>query len=78
MEVFAGTEVLACAVIDFRTATAPPASRSSRAESAALAGAREIDMVVNTGKVKSGEWEYVKREISLINEATLAAERFSR
>ncbi len=30
-------------------------------------------MVVNNGKVKSGEWDYVKREIDLINQAVVAA-----
>jgi deoxyribose-phosphate aldolase len=42
------------------------------AESAALAGAPEIDMVVNNGKVLGGDWGYVAREIRLINEAVVA------
>lgn len=73
VEIFAGTDVLACAVIGFPHGNSTTGIKVIEAESAALAGAREVDMVVNTGKVKSGEWEYVKREISLINEATLAA-----
>ena len=32
-----------------------------------LAGATEIDMVVNIGKVKGGAWEYVSEEIHNIN-----------
>lgn len=34
-----------------------------------LAGANEVDRVVNIGKVKSGDWDYVTREIDLINRA---------
>jgi len=34
-------------------------------------GAKEIDMVVNIGKVVGGDWEYVENEISQIMDATL-------
>lgn len=73
LEIFAGTDVQACAVIGFPHGNSTTGIKVIEAESAALAGAREIDMVVNNGKVKSGEWEYVKREIDLINRATVAA-----
>ena len=73
LEIFAGTDVLACAVIGFPHGNSTTGIKVIEAESAALAGAREIDMVVNTGKVKSGGWDYVQREIALINAATLAA-----
>ena len=42
-----------------------------RSRSACLAGAPEIDMVVNNGKVLGGDWD-VAREIRLINEAVVA------
>ncbi len=74
LEVFAGTDVLACAVIGFPHGNSTTGIKVVEAESAALAGAKEIDMVVNNGKVKSGEWAYVKREIALINEAVIAAD----
>jgi len=74
LEIFEGTDVLACAVIGFPHGNSTTGIKVVEAESAALAGAKEIDMVVNNGKVKSGEWAYVKREISLINEAVLAAD----
>lgn len=74
LEIFAGTDVLACAVIGFPHGNSTTGIKVVEAESAALAGAKEIDMVVNNGKVKSGEWAYVKREIALINEAVLAAD----
>lgn len=32
-------------------------------------GGREVDMVVNVGRVLSGKWEYVRHEVRLVNEA---------
>lgn len=72
LEIFAGTDVMACAVIGFPHGNSTTGIKVVEAESAALAGAREIDMVVNNGKVKSGAWAYVRREIALINEAVTA------
>ncbi|MFZ4773970.1 MAG: deoxyribose-phosphate aldolase [Terrimicrobiaceae bacterium] len=68
-----GSDVLICAVIGFPHGNSTTGIKVVEAESAALAGAREIDMVVNNGKVKSGDWDYVRREIDLINQATVAA-----
>lgn len=74
VEVFAGTDVLACAVIGFPHGNSTTGIKVIEAESAALAGAREVDMVVNIGKVKSGAWDSVNREITLVNEAATAAD----
>lgn len=73
LDVLAGTDVMACAVIGFPHGNSTTGIKVIEAESAALAGAREIDMVVNNGKVKSGDWTYVRREIDLVNQATVAA-----
>ena len=73
LDVFAGTDVLACAVIAFPHGNSTTGIKVIEAESAALAGAKEIDMVVNNGKVKGADWTYVKREIGLINQAVVAA-----
>ncbi len=72
LEIFEGTDVMACAVIGFPHGNSTTGIKVVEAEAAALAGAREIDMVVNNGKVKSGEWDYVLREVKLINEAVVA------
>jgi len=72
LEVFQGTDVMACAVIGFPHGNSTMGIKVIEAESAALAGAKEIDMVVNNGKVKSGAWDYVRREIALINEVVVA------
>lgn len=71
--ILVGSDVLVCAVIGFPHGNSTPGIKVAEAESAALAGATEIDMVVNNGKVKSGEWDYVQREISLINRTVVAA-----
>ena len=42
------------------------------AEAAIQAGGSEIDMVVNIGKVLSGDWDYVSEEIKAINDAVTA------
>lgn len=68
---FEGSSVLACAVIGFPHGNSTVGIKVAEAESASLAGAREIDMVVNIGKVKGGDWAYVRREIDLINQAVL-------
>lgn len=73
LEIFAGTDVLACAVIGFPHGNSTTGIKVAEAEAAALAGAREIDMVVNIGKVKGGDWDFVAREVRLINEAVIGA-----
>lgn len=73
LDIFAGTDVMACAVIGFPHGNSTTGIKVVEAEAAALAGAKEIDMVVNNGKVKGGDWGYVLREIKLINEAVVAA-----
>ncbi len=72
-EMFAGSDVKVCAVIGFPHGNSTTGIKVVEAESACLAGAPEIDMVVNIGKVKGGDWDYVAREISLINQAVLCA-----
>lgn len=73
LEIFTGTDVLACAVIGFPHGNSTTGIKVVEAESSALAGAKEIDMVVNNGKVKGGDWDYVQREISLINQVVVAS-----
>ncbi len=73
LNIFEGCDVEACAVIGFPHGNSTTGIKVVEAEAAALAGAAEIDMVVNVGKVKGGDWDYVAREVSMINEAVVAA-----
>lgn len=71
-EILAGSQTRVCPVIGFPHGNSTTGVKVIEAESAALAGGAEIDMVVNVGKVKSADWAYVAREIRLINEAVTA------
>jgi deoxyribose-phosphate aldolase len=71
-DVLAGSDVKVCAVIGFPHGNSTMGIKVIEAESAILAGAPEIDMVVNNGKVLGGDWKYVSQEISLINQAVTA------
>jgi len=70
-EILADSGVEVCAVIGFPHGNSSTGIKVVEAESAVLAGAPEIDMVVNVGKVKGGDWSYVEHEIRLINEAVV-------
>ncbi|KAJ5732364.1 deoxyribose-phosphate aldolase [Penicillium malachiteum] len=65
----AGTDVDICAVIGFPHGNSSTECKVHEAIEAGIAGAKEIDMVVNVGKVLGGDWDYVTEEIKLINEA---------
>jgi deoxyribose-phosphate aldolase len=71
-DLLAGSGVKVCSVIGFPHGNSTTGMKVIEAESAVLAGAPEIDMVVNIGKVLGGDWDYVSREIHLINEAVMA------
>jgi deoxyribose-phosphate aldolase len=70
--VLEGSGVDVCAVIAFPHGNSTTAIKVKEAGEAVLAGAREIDMVVNIGKVLGGQWEYVAAEIGLVNGAVTA------
>jgi len=65
--ILAGSDVAICAVIAFPHRQQYQRIKLQEAEAAVEAGATEIDMVVNIGKVLGGEWEYVSGEIKAIN-----------
>ena len=69
----AGTDVRVCAVVGFPHGGSVVQVKALEATTAVRAGAAEVDMVVNVGKVLSGEWGYVEDEIATVNEAVLAA-----
>lgn len=66
----AGTPVEVCTVIGFPHGTPLPSVKAFEAEQAFLDGAREVDMVVNTGKVLSGDWDYVREDIAAVTAVT--------
>jgi len=68
-----GSGVGVCAVIAFPHGNSTTAIKLREAEEAVAAGAAEIDMVVNIGKVLGGDWGYVSDEIKAINASVVAA-----
>ncbi|KAH9232571.1 hypothetical protein K456DRAFT_37800 [Colletotrichum gloeosporioides 23] len=66
-----GSDVLVCPVIGFPHGNSTTEVKVFEAEGAAHDGGKEIDMVVNIGKVLGGDWDYVAKEIRQINEAVV-------
>lgn len=67
-----GSDVLVGTVIGFPHGNSTISIKVIETEQAIADGAREIDMVVNIGKVLSEDWGYVEKEISAINSATVS------
>ena len=64
-----GTAVVTCTVIGFPLGANTTAIKAMEARRALREGAREIDMVLNVGALKSGEYETVKEDIAQVAEA---------
>lgn len=62
-----GSGVGVCAVIAFPHGNSTTSIKVREAVEAVAAGASEIDMVVNIGKVLGGDWDYVSDEIEAVN-----------
>ena len=65
-ELLQGSDVMVCTVIGFPHGNSRVDVKVFETERAIDDGAVEIDMVVNTGKVLSEDWDYVHAEISSI------------
>jgi len=64
-----GTPVLTCSVVGFPLGAAVPDIKAAEARRAIRDGAREIDMVINVGALKSGNDELVLCDIRAVVEA---------
>ncbi|MDA3959523.1 MAG: deoxyribose-phosphate aldolase [Planctomycetota bacterium] len=71
-ELLADSSTLVCAVAGFPHGNSHTAIIIAEAERAMAEGAREIDIVANTGKVLGGDWDYVATEIVAVNQAVTA------
>ena len=63
------TDVKVCTVIGFPLGAMTTAAKVVETKDAIEKGAEEIDMVINVGKLKDGDDEYVTSEIAAIKEA---------
>jgi deoxyribose-phosphate aldolase len=64
-----GSDVLTCTVVGFPLGATEPEIKAFEARRAIRAGAREIDMVLNIGALKSGDDELVLRDIRAVVES---------
>jgi deoxyribose-phosphate aldolase len=58
-----GTDVKVCTVIGFPLGATSTASKAFETEQAIRDGAQEVDMVINIGMLKSGEYDYVENDV---------------
>ena len=68
-ELLAGSTVAVGTTIGFPHGGHVPAIKVAESRQAAADGARELDMVVNIGKVLSGDWGYVADDVRAVVEA---------
>jgi deoxyribose-phosphate aldolase len=62
-ELLRGADPIVCVVAGFPLGAALPETKAYEAERAIQQGAREVDMVINVGALKSRDYEFVARDI---------------
>ncbi len=65
-EALNGSGVKVCTLVGFPTGQASATAKAAEALEAVREGASEIEMVVNFGAVKSGDWKAVRDEIAMV------------
>lgn len=65
-EELAGSGVKTCCVISFPFGSCTPEAKAAETADAVKNGAEEVDMVLNVGAVKSGDWALVSRDIAAV------------
>ncbi|MDP2791965.1 MAG: deoxyribose-phosphate aldolase [Rectinemataceae bacterium] len=68
----AGSTVMVCTVIGFPLGANTSAIKAEEARMATAQGAREVDMVINLGAAKAGNWDVVESDIRAVVEAATA------
>ena len=68
-EILKDTDVKVCCVIGFPLGAMTSAAKAFEARDAVERGAQEVDMVLNIGRLKDGNDEYVTDEIRMVKEA---------
>ncbi len=69
----AGTDVMVCAVVGFPLGAMAPTSKAYEAREAVRQGAKEIDMVINIGALKSNDYETVFEDICRVVKSSAPA-----
>lgn len=68
-ELLAGTDVAVCCVVGFPLGAGLTCAKVQEARCAIEKGAREVDMVINLGMAKAGDWQGVEADIRAVAEA---------
>jgi deoxyribose-phosphate aldolase len=68
-----GTDVMVCAVVGFPLGAMTPTAKAYEAREAVRQGAKEIDMVINIGALKSRDYETVFEDICRVVKAAAPA-----
>lgn len=64
------SDVKVCTVIGFPLGANSSEVKAFEAKKAIEDGAEEVDMVINVGKAKQGDWDYVRDDIRKVREAS--------
>lgn len=64
-----GSDVLVCTVIGFPLGANTSQVKAFEAKNAVDKGAQEVDMVINIGAAKDGDWQLVQKDIEAVVEA---------
>jgi len=70
----AGTDVMVCAVVGFPLGAMTPSAKAYEAREAMRQGAKEIDMVINIGALKSRDYETVFEDICKVVKSAAPAQ----
>ena len=73
VECLQGSNTYVSTVIGFPHGGTTTETKVAETELACRQGVREVDMVVNVGKVLAGDWEYVERDVGAVVEAARRA-----
>lgn len=65
-----GSKVLVCTVIGFPLGANAPETKAAEAALAVRQGADEVDMVINLGQAKTGDWKSVEEDIRQVVKAS--------
>ena len=65
----AGTDVTPCCVVGFPLGAIPSESKAAETAVCVRNGAREVDMVINVGAAKDGDWDFVENDIAAVKAA---------
>ena len=69
-DVLKGSDIMVCCVVGFPLGAMSTAAKAFEAAEAVRDGASEIDMVINVGLARAGEWDALKEDIAAVVKAS--------